>query len=208
MGAWANGWHDAWGSAWGAVGEAVIDKPTGSPGRSRGRKRLRFSVEVDGEFIAVETPEEARALLKAQATPKARIRRRRKPRIRTREKVRPDTFDVGDMADAAVKNPQVIRAFEDAVAKNSMQALGVLRMELERAEPMPEPVFTPPEIEITAEEQQMADSLMEQVGLFDEVMGAFMRNISAAERDAYRRMDEMMQRKRKRFDAFRKAFKK
>ena len=207
--------------------EAVAQ--AGSPGRerpvgrrSKKKKKLPFSVELDGEFIAVETAEEARALLKSQATPKARLRR--KPRITARENLRPDSFDIGEVADAAIKSPEIIQMFEAAVAHQSMQALGVLKMELERVRDLPEPVFAPPEIEITQEERQLADELMGQVGLFDEVLGAFLRGISEAERNAYREMDEMLPymardnsaihtwaddritRKRKRFDAFRKVY--
>jgi hypothetical protein len=173
--------------------------------RKKRRVRLPFSVEIDGQFIPVATAEEARALLKAHATPKARITRRKKPRIRTKEKL--NTFDIGEVAD-----------FEAAVAEQSMQALGVLKMELERVQKLPEPAFAPPEIKITPEESQLAAGLMRQVGVFDEVMGAFIRDISKSEKAAYKEMDRIMDtamrawaddritRKRKRFDAFRKVF--
>ena len=172
--------------------------------RKKRRVRLPFSVEIDGQFIPVATAEEARALLKAHATPKARITRRKKPRIRTKEKL--NTFDIGEVADAAIKSPDIIQMFEAAVAEQSMQALGVLKMELERVQKLPEPAFAPPEIKITPEEQQMANELMGQVGLFDEVLGAFMRGMSEAERQAYREMDKRMSVKKKRFNAFRKVF--
>ena len=198
--------------------EGFTSVVTGSISDGRRRRRLRFSVEIDGQHIAVETAAEARALLKAQTTPKARIRRRRKPRITAKENLRPTVFDIGEVADAAIKSPEIIEMFEAAVAQQSMQALGVLRMELERVQKLPEPAFAPPEIKITPEESQLAAGLMRQVGVFDEVMGAFIRDISKSEKAAYKEMDRIMDtamrawaddritRKRKRFDAFRKVF--
>ena len=79
-------------------------------------------------------------------------------------------------------------------------------------------MFAPPEIEITPEESQLAAGLMRQVGVFDEVMGAFIRDISKSEKAAYKEMDRIMDtamrawaddkinRKKRRFDAFRKVY--
>jgi hypothetical protein len=185
-------------------------------GRNK-RKGVRLTVNINGEHVLVNSVEEAQALLKAQAHPKERIRRRKRPKVRIIESLRPDIpvseqvealgQNFGEIADAAVRNAEVVRLFNDAVAQQSIASLGALRMGIEAAQNQPEPVFTPPEVQITPEERELADGLMRQVGVFDEVLGVFLKGISQVEREAYREMDARMDKMRKRYDAFKKVFK-
>ena len=218
--AWGDAFGVAWGDAWGVTastsGNIRADTQAGRPPR-RKKRGIRLSVNINGESVLVNSVEEAQALLKAQAHPKERIRRRRRPRARIIESLRPDIpvseqvdalgQNIGEIADAAVRNADVVRLFNEAVADQSIAALGALRMGIESAQEAPEPVFTPPEVQTTPEEQELADGLMRQVGVFDEVLGVFLKGISEMEREAYREMDRRMEKMRKRYDAFKKVFK-
>jgi hypothetical protein len=203
---------------YGGYGSSQSDELPGRSGRSSGeRKGTRLTVNINGEYVLVNSVEEAQALLKAQAHPKERIKRRKRPKVRIIESLRPDIpvsdqidalgQNIGEVADAAVRNADVVRLFNDAVTQQSIAALGALRMGIEAAQNEPEPVFTPPEVQITPEERQLADGLMRQVGVFDEVLGVFLKGISAVEREAYREMDARMEKMRKRYDALKKVYK-